>query len=41
MMSVGQLVKGAIDVNAEAIVLTDINNSTAIPEFAGECLKTE
>ncbi len=39
MMSVGQLVKGAIDVNAEAIVLTDINNSTAIPEFAGECLR--
>ncbi|NMC37304.1 MAG: DNA polymerase III subunit alpha [Bacteroidales bacterium] len=39
MMSVGQLVQGAIDANAGAIALTDINNSTAIPEFAGECIK--
>ncbi len=39
MMSVGQLVQGAIDANAGTIALTDINNSTAIPEFAGECLK--
>jgi DNA polymerase-3 subunit alpha len=39
MMSIGQLVQGAIDANAGTIALTDINNSTAIPEFAGECLK--
>ena len=25
--------------DADTIVLTDINNSTAIPEFAGECSK--
>jgi len=36
-MSVEQLVQKAIAHGAEAIVLTDINNSTAIPEFAGEC----
>ena len=38
-MSVEQLVHNAKEAGADAIVLTDINNSTAIPEFAGECLK--
>ena len=38
-MSVEQLVQNALAVNADTIVLTDINNSTAIPEFAGECKK--
>jgi DNA-directed DNA polymerase III PolC len=38
-MSVEQLVIKAIASGAETIVLTDINNSTAIPEFAGECSK--
>ncbi|OFY63960.1 MAG: DNA polymerase III subunit alpha [Bacteroidetes bacterium RBG_13_43_22] len=38
-MSVEELVQKAISAGAEAVVLTDINNSTAIPEFAGECLK--
>ena len=38
-MSVEQLVQEALAVSADTIVLTDINNSTAIPEFAGECSK--
>ena len=38
-MSVEQLVQKALAAGADAIVLTDINNSTAIPEFAGECIK--
>jgi DNA polymerase-3 subunit alpha len=38
-MSVEQLVQNALAAGAETIVLTDINNSTAIPEFAGECSK--
>jgi DNA polymerase-3 subunit alpha len=38
-MSVEQLVQQAVSAGAEAITLTDINNSTAIPEFAGECIK--
>jgi DNA polymerase-3 subunit alpha len=38
-MSVEELVQKAVAAGAETIVLTDINNSTAIPEFAGECLK--
>jgi len=38
-MSVEQLVQKAIAAGADAIVLTDINNSSAIPEFAGECTK--
>jgi len=38
-MSVEQLVQRAQAVSADTIVLTDINNSTAIPEFAGECRK--
>ncbi len=40
-MSVEQLVRKAIASGAEVIVLTDINNSTAIPEFAGECSKND
>jgi error-prone DNA polymerase len=39
MMSVEQLVQNAIAVGAESIAMTDINNSTGIPEFAGECVK--
>jgi DNA polymerase-3 subunit alpha len=39
MMSVEQLVQNAIAAGAESIALTDINNSTGIPEFAGECIK--
>ena len=38
-MSVEQLVQNAVASGAETIVLTDINNSTAIPDFAGECSK--
>jgi DNA-directed DNA polymerase III PolC len=38
-MSVEQLVQKAIAAGADTIALTDINNSTAIPEFAGECSK--
>jgi DNA-directed DNA polymerase III PolC len=38
-MSVEQLVQKASAAEAGTIVLTDINNSTAIPEFAGECAK--
>jgi DNA polymerase-3 subunit alpha len=40
MMSVEQLVQKAMAAGAETIVLTDINNSTGIPEFAGECSKS-
>jgi len=36
-MSVEQLVKKAASAGVEIMALTDINNSTAIPEFAGEC----
>ena len=38
-MSVELLVQKALDAGADTIVLTDINNSTGIPEFAGECAK--
>ena len=38
-MSVDQLVQKAVTARTDAIVLTDINNSTAIPEFAGECTR--
>lgn len=38
-MSVEQLVDRALAAGHETIALTDINNSTAIPEFAGECRK--
>jgi DNA-directed DNA polymerase III PolC len=38
-MPVEQLVLKAKEAGAETIVLTDINNSTAIPEFYGECSK--
>jgi DNA polymerase III alpha subunit len=37
MMSVEQLVESAVRVNAETIVMTDINNSTGMPEFVREC----
>ena len=39
MMSVEQLVQNAARAGAAAITMTDINNSTGIPEFAGECKK--
>jgi DNA-directed DNA polymerase III PolC len=39
-MSVEQLVHNAVAAGNDTIVLTDINNSTAIPEFAGECIKS-
>ena len=39
MMSVEQLVQNAIAAGVECIAMTDINNSTGIPEFAGECEK--
>ncbi len=39
MMSVEMLVQKAKEAGADTIALTDINNSTAIPEFAGECIK--
>ncbi len=38
-MSVEQLVKKAEETGIDSMVLTDINNSTAVPEFAGECKK--
>jgi DNA-directed DNA polymerase III PolC len=38
-MSVEQLVQKAASAGAETMALTDINNSTAIPEFAGECAR--
>ena len=38
-MSVEQLVQKALKAGADTIVMTDINNSTGIPEFAGECAK--
>lgn len=39
MMSVEQLVQRAAAAGEECIAMTDINNSTGIPEFAGECIK--
>src|SRR5512133_1311049 len=39
MMSVEKLVQKAKEAGADTIALTDINNSTGIPEFAGECAK--
>jgi DNA polymerase III alpha subunit len=38
-MSVEQLVQKAIEYKADAIALTDINNSTGVPEFVAECIK--
>jgi DNA-directed DNA polymerase III PolC len=38
-MSVEQLVQKAAAAEADVMALTDINNSTGIPEFAGECRK--
>ena len=40
-MSVEQLVQKASAAGTDTIVLTDINNSTAVPEFAGECTKNK
>jgi DNA-directed DNA polymerase III PolC len=40
-MSVEQLVQKALAAGTDTIVLTDINNSTGIPEFAGECNKND
>ena len=39
MMSVEQLVMNAVAAGEDCIAMTDINNSTGIPEFAGECIK--
>ncbi len=39
-MSVEQLVQKALAEGINVITLTDINNSTGIPEFAGECSKS-
>jgi DNA-directed DNA polymerase III PolC len=38
-MSVELLVQKALQAGTDTIVMTDINNSTGIPEFAGECAK--
>jgi DNA-directed DNA polymerase III PolC len=38
-ISVEELVQKAVAAGAEAVTLTDINNSTAIPEFSGECTR--
>ena len=38
-MSVEQLVQNALAADASSIALTDINNSTAMPEFVAECSK--
>lgn len=38
-MSMEQLMQKALAAGADVIVLTDINNSTGIPEFADECVK--
>lgn len=38
-MPVRKLIQEALSVNAEAIALTDINNTTAMPEFVRECRK--
>jgi hypothetical protein len=39
MMSVEQLVQCTAAAGEDCIAVTDINNSTGIPEFAGECIK--
>ncbi|HOW40687.1 MAG TPA: DNA polymerase III subunit alpha [Bacteroidales bacterium] len=38
-MSVEQLVQKAVTAAADSLVLTDINNSTGIPDFSSECIK--
>ena len=38
-MSVEQLVQKAVAFKAGAVTLTDINNSTGIPEFVAECIR--
>ena len=40
-MPVEQLVRKAVSAGARSVALTDINNSTAIPEFAGECTRNK
>jgi DNA polymerase-3 subunit alpha len=40
-MSIEQLVQKALAAGTDTIVLTDINNSTGVPEFAGECAKND
>ncbi|HLN54812.1 MAG TPA: DNA polymerase III subunit alpha [Bacteroidales bacterium] len=39
MMPVEKLVQKAKEAGANVLTLTDINNSTAVPDFAGECIK--
>jgi DNA-directed DNA polymerase III PolC len=39
MMSIEKLVQKAKEAGADTIALTDINNSTGIPEFARECAR--
>jgi len=39
-MSVEQLIQKATEHKADTIVLTDINNSTGVPEFVAECNKS-
>jgi error-prone DNA polymerase len=41
MMSVEKLVQAAKDAHAHTIALTDINNSTGIPDLASECTKND
>jgi DNA polymerase III alpha subunit len=38
-MPVEKLVQKAVEAKADAIALTDINNSSAVPEFAAECIR--
>ena len=38
-MSVEQLVQKAVTASADTLVLTDINNSTGLPDFYSECIK--
>jgi DNA-directed DNA polymerase III PolC len=39
MMSVEQLVESAARIKTESLIMTDINNSTGMPEFVRECNK--
>jgi DNA polymerase III alpha subunit len=38
-MPVEKLVQKASEAGADAIALTDINNTTAVPEFSAECVQ--
>ena len=40
-MSIGQLVQKASEYKADVVALTDINNSTGMPEFVAECNKND